>query len=500
MARAGDLERATKRYRLDHLLLAIGARIMRQFDSGNPVETDALVQHDGPLSRRGLVTIAAWHLSDLAFLSTVWTHDFADRSPRPEDLVDLMNRYHERDGLIGPEWLNSMRPEDALIAWPIGMSQQQFWYQQPHMIRAEFNRQVEMLEFLWRGLRNAPNLDEVCLDATGFNLRQLRKLNFALYAVGARQTDITAMSFDGTSHVVDPIITAPNIEQLIDHYTADYARIRSSVLRENCFFIWPIVRTATGRRIVVNEYFLARKTADGPFWIIRDWYMSRSTRSERESFLRYFGELFDLYFEKLLAAYLPPESYCRVKPTVGQRIADWIIEWEDYVLIVELKSTFLPLSARRSYFKFGQLENYIAKLSEGVLQLDSTERTMDIGGTRIKLLVHYEPLFVSDVLIRPRAVDMVKDELNSTENIFFSDLQDMEMLVHTMSANPQAARLVLEDMLLHQHPPFDIGNGKEIHDALNRVIPNTPNDFVFNKIDHYSTYVYPDRDGPQTAK
>jgi hypothetical protein len=281
---AVDLEQATKRFRLDHLLLSIGSRITRLFHAGSPVQTDILVQHDGLLSRRKPVTTTAWQLSELAFLATTWTHDFADRSPRAGDLVDLMNRYDERDGIVGPEWMNSMRPKDALMAWPIGLSQQQFWYQQPHLIRAEFNRQVEMLEFLSKRTDNPLDLDQVCHHATGFSLRQLRKLNFALYAVGARKTDITSLSFDGTSKIVDPVITAPNVEKLVDYYTADYDTIRSSVLRENSFFVWPVVRTATRRRIVVNEYSLARKIADGPFWIIRDWYMhNRPDPSEKPS-------------------------------------------------------------------------------------------------------------------------------------------------------------------------------------------------------------------------
>lgn len=487
-----ELENEIQKYRLDELLLNIGARIRQLFDKQNPIDRALLDLQQGSVVRRGPVTIAAWHLSDLAYLSILYTHDFADRTPNQKTVVELINLFHERDGSIGSEYLDNLSNEDKILGFAIGFSQKQFWYQELHRIRAEFNRQVEILEILPRYSSCNLQLGSICSDATGFDLRTFRKLAFALCAVGARNTDMTNFRFIMEEDKFDDCITTKNVQRLMDFYTADYIQIRENALSENAFFAWPIIRTTTNRRIAVNEYFLARKIADGPYWVLRNHFMSLQSRADQEAFVRYFGELFDLYFEKLLSFYFPHGTFNRVNEIPGTRNADWILQYSDWTIIIELKSAFLPLNARKNYPDPEDIKRYLPKLSDGVKQLDATAAAIGDHNHTLKILVHYEPFFISDGVLRPLAVKGCEKELGSKKRIFFSDLEDIESLFQVMCDSPAVAETILLEKL-HLETKIDgAAQGREFNQVIQRHVKIEANRFVINHIDHYSNYIFPD--------
>lgn len=486
-----DIENSLRRYKLDNLLRLIGMRVRRQFDEGKPVTEEILEQRDGPLVRRGPLTITAWYLSDLAYLAIKNSHDFALRIPSEKDLLELMNLFLERDGRISRAWLEELNENDKALAFAIGFSQKQFWYQEPYRIHSEFNRQVQILEVLSNRASRDLGLDRICERATGFDLRTFRKLVFALHAVADSTTDLTHFTFDGTAQELDQTLTAANVHRVMDFYTADYQKIRVSPLAENAFFSYPVVRTAADRRIVVNQYFLARKIADGPYWILRDYFMSLSNRADQEAFVRHFGELFDLYFEGLLGYYFPQESFRRVPERTGSRNADWILEYHDWIFVIELKSSFLPLAARRNYPDPRVIRRYVPILSDGVRQLDATAHTITDHDRLLKILVHYEPLYVSDGVLRPLAIEMCSGDLLSQARIFFCDLEDIESLFQVMHDTPDLAQTVLLEKLDLDCRKDGTAIGKEFHQVIERHKSLEINRFAHHEIDHYSTYMLP---------
>lgn len=486
-----DVEHSLQRFKLDTLLRLIGTRIRKQFDLQKPIENEILEQRDGLLVRRGPLTITAWQLSDLAYLAILKSNDFGLRIPKEKDLLNLVNLFSARDGKVSRTWFDGLNGNDQILGFAIGFSQKQFWYQEPHRIRAEFNRQVQMLEVLSKRASCDLRLDQICERATGFDLRTFRKLVFALTVVGGRTTDLTHITFDGTTAKIDPALTVLNVYRVMDFYTADYQKIRASPDGENAFFYSPIIRTSTNRRIAVNQYFLFRKIADGPYWILRDYFMNLPARADREAFVRHFGELFDLYFEGLLGYYFPQESFRRVPSRTGSRNADWILEYRDWTILVELKSSFLPLAGRRNYVDPGVIRAYLPKLSDGVRQLDATTRTVGDHDRLLKILVHYEPLFVSDGVLRPLAVEMCADELATQARIFFCDLEDIESMFQVMHDTPDIAQAVFAEKLDLECRKEGAALGKEFNQVIARHSAQGTTRFVHDEIDHFSRYISP---------
>jgi hypothetical protein len=196
----------------------------------------------------------------------------------------------------------------------------------------------------------------------------------------------------------------------------------------------------------------------------------------------------------LLDYYFPPESFRRVQQVAGTRNADWILEYHNWTFVIELKSSLLPLAARKNYPDPEVIRAYVLKLADGVRQLDATAHTIGDHQGLIKILVHYEPLFVSDGVLRPLAVQQCSDELFSKDRVFFSDLEDMEALNQIMHDMPTVADAVLQEKIDLESRQDGAALGKEFHHVIQRHIRPELNKFVHRNLDHYHTYIFPDRE------
>jgi len=110
----------------------------------------------------------------------------------------------------------------------------------------------------------------------------------------------------------------------------------------------------------------------------------------------------------------------------------------------------------------------------------------------LKILVHYEPLFISDGVLRPLAVRNCTTELRSQERIFFSDLEDIESLFQIMCDLPALTQTVLLEKLSLEARDDGAAQGREFHQIIERHTEPRVNRFVNDHIDHYSNYIFPD--------
>ena len=433
MTKLGDeLFLHLRRFKLDQLLMLIANEIRRMFNENKPMKNIPVIRYHGPIYEKGKVTVTAWNMSDLAYLAIQKTNDFRGSGPSINNLVELCNLFLawdndraklEYEGLIGNE---------TALKLLVGLSQKQFWYQEFHRFRDEFNRQVELLEVIPSEIGSQIDLECACNEVSGFDLRTFRTILLGLFSVAITQSDLSYLISDGSAAKAHPALTAKNVNQVIDLYRCDYKEFRQSPLLENHFYIKPIVRTSFNRLIGVNTYMFAKKIADGPFWIIRDYYHSRGS----QSFVNVFGEYFERYVEKLLQHCLPKKSIDRVPPPQSGRYADWFIYTQHYRLIVELKSSIAGLMMRRNYPDIESILNYLEKFKEGVLQLDSTAQAYpDATRTTIKILVHYEILGLSDGFLRPIVVDAIKEKLENTEHVYFCDINEFEWFISILGSS-----------------------------------------------------------------
>jgi len=279
----------------------------------------------------------------------------------------------------------------------------------------------------------------------------------------------------------DKEMTLANMKTVIDYYTADYTEARGSPNAENHFFLKPLVRSSTNKVLNVNEFILARKAAEGPFWAIREYYR----KLESADFMNEFGRYFEQYVRDLLNASLRPEQFERIPEKEGVKTADWIIHLPKYRLLVEQKAGLAALSLKRLYPKIEDIKGYLKHLAKGVRQLDDTEQMNLDSRITIKLLVHYETLYLSDGILRPATILEMTPPLASTERIFFMDISELEWLVAVMGNDQSAAEAVIEKKLERESSP---GEGREFYQVI-PLVTEIKNTYVMDKIDHWHNYI-----------
>jgi len=478
----GEMFRYLRRIKLDQLLLLIANEIRGMFNENKPFKNIPVIRYEGPLCQRGKVTVTAWNLSDLAYLAIRESNDFQRLEPSIGDLVGLCNFFLSLDNNRSGKEYKRLVKNEKILKILLGLSQKQFWYQERHRIREEFNRQVELLEVIPSEIGSQVELEGVCKQVSGFDLRSFRTILLALFSIAITQSDLSYLTSNGSAMKAHPALTVRNVIQVADLYTGDYNEFRQSPLFENHFYIKPIVRTSFDRLIGVNTYMFAKKIADGPFWIIRDYYRSRDS----QAFVNVFGEYFERYVEKLLHHCLTKKSFARVPAPKSGKYADWFIYTHHYRLVIELKSSIAGLMMRRLYPDIESILNYLEKFKEGVLQLDSTTQAYpDATRTTIKLIVHYETFYLSDTLLRPIVVDALKEKLTNTEHVYFCDIGEFEWFISILGSSESVADSVLDAKIDMETKPAD---GREFSQVIPR-ITDIGNLYIRKTLTHWDTYI-----------
>jgi hypothetical protein len=452
------------------------------FHRNESVMTVPVTRSQGILHQRGKITVTAWNLSDLAYFAIRESSDFQTWEPSVHDLIRLCNLFLAWEENRSSSEYGSLVGDDWTLKFAVGFSQKQFWYQQLYRIREEFNRQVELLEVIPAEIGSQIDLSGACEAGSGFDLRTLRIILLGLFAVVGKQSDLTRLTFDGTATNLHPALTVHNVYQVANFYAAEYQEVRESLLLENHFYVKPIVRTTSNRLVAVNMFMFAKKVADGPFWIIREYYHSCGS----QAFVTEFGQYFERYVEKLLQHCLAPTCFTRVPaPKIGE-YADWFVYTKNYRLIIELKSSLATLMIRSLYPDIEVIKTYMQKFQKGVSQLDSTAQAYpDSGRTTVKLLVHFEALYFSDGVLRPMIVKTDKNRRTVTEHLYFCDIGEFEWLMSLLGySEPVAERVLAAKIKLESQP----GAGTEFAQVIPQ-ITNIGNLYMDKILDHWNTYI-----------
>jgi hypothetical protein len=485
--------RSLRKLKLDDALRNAGdyTRIMLIRDE--PVH-DFIVR-DRMLLKKYKITVAAWNLSEVAYHAIMTTNDYGKNSS-DDFLAYAVNEHILFREAISKRNYDATNREDILMRILVGLSQQQFWYQEPLWIKEEFNRQVEILHKIPESicaskLFGFESFDEVFKEVLDMSIDDFRAVLMLLHALNMAKVDLSKVSLPQDVIKIHPSFTDNNLYNVIDFYSASYKDVRSSGfgIRENYLALKPIILTDQKAVVIPDAYLMAKKMADGPLWVIRDYFRSLPDKSSRNRFVNGYGYLFERYVDDMLKSQLSDDKYERIEEDKIDNRADYFIMTSKYRVIVELKSGILPMMAKKMYPDMATLKDYLEKLSEGLRQLDQTEKDfVDDNRETVKLLVHYEMLYMSDVLIRPYVVKaFLVGELNNERNIFFCDVGELEWMVSVLGSSESEFEEILARKILKQNdglhnmefrqmiPEITEMKNKYNHETLNHWQKQIPN-------------------------
>ncbi|WP_129692452.1 hypothetical protein [Gottfriedia acidiceleris] len=238
------------------------------------------------------------------------------------------------------------------------------------------------------------------------------------------------------------------VQAVLNYYTGDYTYYRNQ-MDKTCFLQKPFIQTQSGKLVLVNVFYLAKIMSYGVYWIVRNFYMKKKS----SLFINGFGHYFEKYFEEVLLTYVESNSITKIEEDNKIKRADWLIEADKYILIIEQKSALAKTSVKNITPNIDDLDRFLKRLDEGFEQLISTEAQFKerYPNKRIvKMLLHYEDLFVPELL---------EERIDSKFNrnmVFLIHISEMEKLISLLEDNEELFNLVIKQKI-------ELEESKSIH-------------------------------------
>ena len=190
---------------------------------------------------------------------------------------------------------------------------------------------------------------------------------------------------------------------------------------------------------MVSFYLLLMVLADGLYWIMRDYYYNNNMGQE---FLNAFGGMFEDYFKELAGLYLPVGSWHKIEEG-KTRSADFYAEFENVVLLFELKSGLMQINGRQQVPDLKKIEEFYSRnIKKAYGQLMNSEK--DYLGKKpvLKIFLLYE--YINNGHLIMESIPEIFDE---DDKCFVMTVQDLEMLFAAYKNENLKFQAVLDNML-----------------------------------------------------
>lgn len=454
-----ELEREIKKYKLDELLILFADQSKELFLNNIPFKEVEWKRYIGGLLQVFKQPLPAWGLADLSCLAIKLSNDYRSSNPQVDDVYKLNNLLAKVSDDEAKRKKTDISQQDMKAHILFGLSQKQFWYQE--IIRAT-NIYYNFLRY-YILLHEIPLLcpthrfpDEDLFDTTGFNINNFSQLLMAGFAYNYNSSSLINLKISDELKEKFSILTEDNLSKCLDFFIGDYNFYRTTSIPNNPLYIKPLIRTDKGKLIISNAFIWARKLYEGIYWIIRNKYMEEGS----QAFTNKFGEYYEKYIEEVLRYYLKQNQYRRIINKGERNKADWLIETDQYILVVEQKSSLMTISLKEEYPSLTILDEYLTKnFKEAYIQIAETIKAIgESSKTVIKLILHFEKFFLGEAIIKDRVNQLFKDSINDLSNYFFIETEEFEKLIQILSEDEDVFNKIIEIKLSYEekHPLAEV--------------------------------------------
>jgi len=441
-----ELEREIGKYKLDELLFII-AEISRKLFIQNKSITSVIWKY---VTYRKSQYLTVWDLAEISYRAILNSNDYRPIHPKERDIYKLNNLYIKNWNQETRIELQKIPANDKELSIFWGLSQKQLWWQQLDII----NWFLRYYILLWKippkcNESKLPNDD--LIEVTGFDIKNFSQLLLALFAYNQSSSEIKILIEDDLKKRI-PIINEFNIEKCLNNFVGDYYYYRRPNQLNNPLFFKPIIKTQTNKLIISNAFIWARKFYEGIYWIIRNKYYNANL----EQFIINFGEYYERYAQEVLEYYLKPQQYKKIETIENEKSADWIINTEKYILIIEQKSTLMTISLKKEYPDLYKLEEYLEKFKNAYIQIDRTIKAIrKTDKTTIKLILHFEKLYIADSLLKKRVIQLCQKDPNSIisdfSHYFFIDTEEFEKLIQILADDEEIFNKIIDKKIEYEN-------------------------------------------------
>lgn len=401
----------------------------------------------GFIHKKVEIILSAWDIQEMAYLSIVHANDHRQKTIQENEAATIVNLYRGyENNHAGSEYIKNAELAD-IFKFIMGMTCEQFKYQNPAWTYQSFNRNYHILVASKNIHREKIiDLNEITKEVFGLNVDELLTLEFIILWLCAIHPDPLTAPEHMYNKTNSSILNKENLERVIRYYAITYEKVRESSIKQQVFYGKPFVITQKKKEIIaVNFYLVVMTFADGLYWLIRDYYQDHGLGLK---FINAFGEMFEEYFEELVTIYLPNNSWKKI-PEKKKKSADYLIEVEEAVFIFELKSGLMGIGGKQQAPDISQIDKfYDRNIKEAYEQLKASEEEYVGEKPVIKVFLLYENITNSQIIMSSLPEIFLNDS-----RCYIMTIEDLEMLLATYKMNKDRFDEIIRILINNENSP-----------------------------------------------
>lgn len=388
--------------------------------------------------KKGSVLLMGWDIHSIAYYSVLHSNDFRTTSKEPsvEEIINLYRRYDNENSVAGKLAGADL---DGVFRIIMGMTSEQFMFQQLNLVFEKFNRDYYIL-LAAEHFKHRSELDVNCIveETFGYSADDyIAMLMMVFWLCNQNPVPLKAMDLVKLE-TESPLLSRDNLERFIQYYSCTYKDLRNTKFGKQMLYSKPFIRTQrTGSYITSNMFLVAFLIANGLYWLVRDYYSKRKS----QHFVNTFGLLFEDYIVDLTRRYCQ-EGECRQLPQGKKKGADFLLDLGNIQFLIESKSALLPLSVKQQVPNTDQADTFFTRtISEAYEQLVSSYDQIKETSSKtiIKVVLLYDDF--SNTGIIEKAITEIFD---NDPCCFIMTIRELEILLYLHNRVPRKLNMVCE--------------------------------------------------------
>lgn len=386
--------------------------------------------------RTGSVMLMGWDIHSIAFHSVINSNDYRTSS-KEVSFPKLINLYRGYDNEHSAAEAISNANFDGVFRILMGMTSEQFLFQQPGLIFEKFNRDYYIL-LAADNFEHRSELDvnAIIKDTFGYSADAYIALLLILFWLCSKSPEPLKVMDEVRNDSWSTLLSHENISRMVQYYSCSYEDLRNSPLGKQLLYSKPFIMTQSKKTYITSNMFLFAFTlGNGLYWVVRDYYLKRNS----QHFTNTFGLLFEDYINDLGIRYCT-EGECTQLDRGKKKGADFLIDFGSLKLLIESKSALLPLGVKQQVPNTKQADTFfIRTIQEAYDQLKSSYNELEINQTVpiIKIILLYDDF--SNTGIIEKAITSIFDK---DPQCFMMKIRELEILMYLHKYAPEKEKSI----------------------------------------------------------
>lgn len=432
-----------KKIPTDELIFNLSEKSISMFVKGDylmPINIPAI--HYGQ-KKTLTITLTAWDILDIEFLSIKESNDYRHSSKAVsfDTLIDLYRNYDNERSAKEGVFKNSNA--DELFRTLMGMTAEQFLYQNPAWIFEKFNRDYYIL-LAATNFEHRPeiNVNAIVKGIFGFSADDYIALLLMVLWLCRQHPDPLTAPKELYCKKDNTIFIPDNLFKIVNYYSCTYEDLRASFFKKQLLYSKPFIKTQKSSAYLSASVFaVSMLVGNGLYWLIRDYYRNQGS----QSFINAFGYLFEDYIKDLSTKYCLPSEWS-VLPTGTKKGADFTFNFGAIAFLVESKSSLIGLDVKQQIPNLNAADTFFNRtIKKAYNQLNSSYSQLVSKTSQpiIKVILLYDE-FSNSAIIEAAANTI----LGTDPSCFIMTIREFEILLYLHKNDKETEHQVLNEILL----------------------------------------------------